>query len=120
LLQSEPKFCREKIDSKAGAGPLEDFESLQEDLKEVITLMKEFKEERRTSSKLFGFWDEYGTMDEILLQFIKVERTGNWKAHLSAAVAMTPHSMDKQNYSRWLPSLFSRHAVLREQTSYSL
>jgi len=91
LLQNKLKACREKIDSKAGAGPLEDFESLQEDLKEVITLMKEFKEERRASSKLFAFWDDYGTMVEILLQFIKAERTGNWKAHLSAAVAMMPH-----------------------------
>ena len=30
FLQSKLKFCREKIDAKAGAGPLEDFESLQE------------------------------------------------------------------------------------------
>lgn len=63
-------------------------------------------------------------MVEILLMFIKAERTGNWKAHLSAAVAMTPHffAMDKQNYSRWLPvyladmqSLESQHPTVYKE-----
>ena len=40
-----------------------------------------------------------------LLQFVKVERTGNWKLHLSSIVAMLPHffAMDRQNYTRYLP-----------------
>ena len=45
----------------------------------------------------------------VLLQFIKAERTGNWKLHLSATAAMVPHffSMDRVNYARWLPVYLS-------------
>ena len=40
-----------------------------------------------------------------LLQFLKAERTGNWKLHLSSIAAMLPHyfAMDRQNYARFLP-----------------
>ena len=43
-------------------------------------------------------------MVQLLLHFIKAERTGNSRQHLSATAAMTPHffSMDRPNYSRWL------------------
>jgi hypothetical protein len=45
----------------------------------------------------------------LLLQFVKAERTGNWKLHLSATAAMVPHffSMDRVNYARWLPVYLS-------------
>lgn len=45
----------------------------------------------------------------LLLQFVKAERTGNWKLHLSATAAMVPHflSMDRINYARWLPVYLS-------------
>ena len=44
-------------------------------------------------------------MADILLQFIKAERSGNWDLHLSALAEMTPHffAMDRPNYARWLP-----------------
>ena len=44
-------------------------------------------------------------MVQLLLQFIKAERTGDWPLHLSATAGMTPHffAMDRPNYSRWLP-----------------
>ena len=40
-----------------------------------------------------------------LLQFLKAERTGNWKLHLSSIATMLPHyfAMDRQNYARFLP-----------------
>ena len=43
-------------------------------------------------------------MVSILLQFIKAERTGNWKLHLSATAAMLPYffAMGRPNYARWL------------------
>ena len=44
-------------------------------------------------------------MVNILLQFIKAERTANWSLHLTTVAAMLPHlfAMDRSNYSRWLP-----------------
>ena len=41
----------------------------------------------------------------MLLQFVKAERTGNWRLHLAAASSMTPYffAHDRHNYSRWLP-----------------
>ena len=44
-------------------------------------------------------------MVEILLDFIRAERTSDWKAHLSATASMLPFyfGMDRPNYSKWLP-----------------
>ena len=51
----------------------------------------------------------------LLLQFVKAERTGNWKLHLSATTEMVPHffSMDRVNYSRWLPVYLSDMHMLQ-------
>ena len=40
-----------------------------------------------------------------LLQFLKAERTRNWKLDLSSIAAMLPHNfaMDRQNYARLFP-----------------
>ena len=40
-----------------------------------------------------------------LLQFLKADRTGNWKLHLSSTAAVLPQffAMDRQNYARYLP-----------------
>lgn len=96
---------RDKIGAKAIVRGVEDVESLQEDLKGLVELFKEFKEERLASSKMFVFWKEYCAMVDLLLQFIKAERTANWKLHVSAVAAMTPYffAMDRCNYARWLP-----------------
>ena len=39
------------------------------------------------------------------LQFLQVERTGNWNLHLFSIAAMLPHFfvMDRQNYAHYLP-----------------
>ena len=44
-------------------------------------------------------------MVDILLQFIKAERSGNWDLYLPALAEMTLHffAMDGPNYARWLP-----------------
>ena len=44
-------------------------------------------------------------MVDILLQFTKAERSGNWDLYLSALAEMTPHffAMDRPNYARWSP-----------------
>ena len=102
--------CRAKVDARASTTEVvEDFESLQEGLQEVIKKPEDFKEEHRKVSKLFAFWEEYGTMVDLLLQLIKAERTGNWKLHLCTVAAMVPYffAMDRHNYSCWLPVYLS-------------
>lgn len=63
-------------------------------------------------------------MVDILLQFIKAERSGNWDLYLSALAEMTPHcfAMDRPNYAQWLPvyivdmnMLESRHRKVHEE-----
>lgn len=64
-----------------------------------------FRQEGRQKSKLFAFWDSYIEMVALLLSFIRAEREGSWSLHLASTMEMTPHfvSMDRVNYSRWLP-----------------
>jgi len=78
---------------------------IEADLTELMSLFEVFKSENRARSKLFAFWDEYVSMVTSLLQFLKAERTGNWKLHLSSVAAMLPHffAMNRQNYARYLP-----------------
>ena len=44
-------------------------------------------------------------MVNIVIQFIKKERTADWDLHLTTVADMLPHflAMDRQNYARWLP-----------------
>ena len=79
--------------------------NLGDNLRELSTLFKTFKEKTRAVSKTFLFWEQYIEMVDILLQFIKAERSGNWDLYLSALAEMTPHffAMDRPNYARWLP-----------------
>ena len=43
-------------------------------------------------------------MVNIVVQFIKAERSADWDLHLTTVAAMLPHflAMDRQNYPRWL------------------
>ena len=55
---------------------LENIDKFQSKAKDAISLFEQFKQESRTKSSLFAFWDDYCTIVNILLQFIKAERTG--------------------------------------------
>ena len=81
----------------------------------LMTLFERLKSEGREKSKVFSFWEGYINMVLLLLQFVKAERTGNWKLHLSATTEMVPHffSMDRVNYSRWLPVYLSDMHMLQ-------
>ena len=75
----------------------------------LTSMLDAFRSEGREKSKAFRFWEDYIDMVLVLLQFIKAERTGNWKLHLTATAAMVPHffAMDRINYARWLPVYLS-------------
>jgi len=80
-------------------------EKLQQETTELRSLYEDFIAESRAKSKMFAFWEEYGHMVKLLLQFVKAERTGNWELHLLSVSAMVPcfFVMDRPNYARWLP-----------------
>ncbi|KAK3700422.1 hypothetical protein QZH41_004482 [Actinostola sp. cb2023] len=102
----------------------ENVKELECQVQQVVSVFNEFKEEARAKSKLFAFWEEYGTMVDILLQFIKAERTGDWNLHLAATANMLPYffAMDRQNYARWMPvylaemnQLHDKHPEVHQQ-----
>ena len=80
----------------------------------LTSLLEAFRSAGREKSKVFLFWEDYVNMVLVLLQFIKAERTGNWKLHLTATAAMVPHffAMDRINYARWLPVYLSNMNML--------
>ena len=53
----------------------------------------------------FKLWSSYMSMFEILLDFIRAEREGNWNLHLEAFAAMLPWLTiyDHTNYAKWGP-----------------
>lgn len=52
----------------------------------------------------------------LLLRFVRAERSGDWMLHLAATADMLPHfwSMDRVNYSRWLPVYLADMRKLEE------
>ena len=95
--------CRGSVQNKSDV--LENIEELALNMQEVVKVLERFRQDSRSRSKMFTFWEEYCTMVTIPFQFIKVERTGNWKLHLPATAAMLPYffAMDWPNYACWLP-----------------
>ncbi len=80
-------------------------ETLSSVMTPLIEQFREFETEGHAASQLFSFWDIYLEMVNMLLHFIRAERSGNWLLHLTATAGMTPYfyAMDRMNYSRWLP-----------------
>jgi hypothetical protein len=56
-----------------------------------------------TSDPNVSFWNGYIEMVEILLDFIRAHRDGNWELHLDSFAAMLPWMTlyDHTNYARW-------------------
>jgi hypothetical protein len=54
--------------------------------------------------KIFPFWDDYTSMVQLLLQFIKAKWACIWDLHLSSVANMAPefYAMNRTNYW-WLP-----------------
>lgn len=102
-LLREIKACRVAVKNQSSVE--ESVEELELDMQQLTSTFEEFKRESRAKSKMFVFWEEYGTMVNALLQFIKAERMGNWDLHLTATANMLPYffSMNRPNYARWLP-----------------
>lgn len=70
---------------------------------EFLAKKAQMKADGRELSPLFIFWDDYLDMLDILMNFIRAERTGNWDLHKSALASMLPYyfAYDRQNYARY-------------------
>ena len=70
----------------------------------LTDLLEEFDREMSTE-KNFAYWMSYLRMVEILLSFIRAQRTGDWLLHVQAFSAMLPWLTvyDHTNYARWGP-----------------
>ena len=58
-----------------------------------------------SSNPNYTYWTNYLKMVEVLLDFIRANRDGNWELHLDAFTAMLPWMTiyDHTNYARWGP-----------------
>ena len=110
-IQRNISKCREVIGERQLQDKLVD---LCDSWGDIRILFHEFR--KGSVSQLSKFWNGYVEMVLLLLRFIKAEREGNWKKHLQATADMLPHffSMDKTNYSRWLPVYLADMSLLEE------
>ncbi|MES9879848.1 MAG: hypothetical protein ABW185_03105, partial [Sedimenticola sp.] len=71
---------------------------------ELQTLVKKFSSELDADPN-FKYWHSYIEMVDILLDFIRANRDGNWSLHIDAFAAMLPWMTiyDHTNYARWGP-----------------
>ena len=79
--------------------------NLEANLTDLIALFDNFRCKQGSKSKLLKFWDEYGSIVNILLALLRPRRTGNWQLHLSSIAAKIPYffALDRQNHSRYFP-----------------
>ena len=73
--------CRRAISMQADVQT--SLNEFQHETTEPRSLFQDFTAQSRAKSKMFAFWEEYGEMVKLLLQFVKAERTGNWELHLN-------------------------------------
>ena len=75
----------------------------------VVHYLKEFRQRSRSVSDTFAYWDDFISMVEILLRFVRGERDGIWDLHLGALSDMLPYffAYDHINYARWVTIYYS-------------
>ena len=69
--------------------------------KQILSLIEDFDKENQNPT--FVYWRQYMRLVQVLLRFIRAEREGNWRLHLSSFAAMLPWFAiyDHTNYTRW-------------------
>lgn len=88
---------------------------LQDMQTEILPLIESFREEGRTSSPLFRFWDDY--LSEVswpMKLFLAASRHGMWQAQQYAKAKLLPFlfSSNRTVYSRFMPYLVLQHTRL--------
>ena len=92
------------------------FDGLCDSTENLQDLFQQFQSE--SHSQLFKFWNSYIKIVLIPLRFIRAEWEANWELLLQSTAEMVPHffSMDRTNYSRWLP-IYLADMQLLEKTA---
>ena len=82
-----------------------DQNKLDDFMQHVQELRDEFEVflEEHSQNSTFTFWKMYIDLVQILLNFVRAEREGNWELHLEAFQQMLPlmAAYDHTNYTRW-------------------
>lgn len=78
---------QDAVDQDKGAAEIDEDETLHE----FQHLLTHHLEEAATQSRTGKLWVQYINQVLLMLNFIKAERTGNWKLHLHCVQEMIPH-----------------------------
>lgn len=64
----------------------------------------------------YSFYNSYLHMSDLMLNFIRATRDGDWDMHLKTVAAMVPwlFSYDRLNYARYLPAYLYEMAALKK------
>ena len=106
-----------KCQAAISAGQVKNvFDGLCDSAENLQHLFQQFQSE--SHFQLFKFWNSYIKMVLIPLRFIRAEREANRELLLQSTAEMVPHffSMDRTNYSRWLP-IYLADIQLLEKTA---
>ena len=74
------------------------FDSLLKLIRPIMYVLRKLKTFGKEKSDCFMFWEEYLTMEHILLNYVRSERDGIWDLHLLKCF-LTFFSFDRINYS---------------------
>ena len=85
------------------------------DFLEIFNLYKEYCKEDNGPLKVF--WNSYLEMVEVLINFVRATREGNWAMHLEGIKEMLPwfFAYNHTNYARYLP-VYLAHMMLLPET----
>ena len=80
----------------------------------IFDLYKEYCKEDNGPLKVF--WNSYLEMVEVLMNFVRATREGNWGLHLECIKEMLPwfFAYDHTNYARYLPVYLAQMMLLPE------
>ena len=95
------------------------FQNSMNAFKEVFSLFQQFEAEvlDKTLGPMALFWNSFIKMVQILLDYIKSIRTGDWDLHLQASERMLAwfHAYDRVNYSRHFTYNWAAQQKLRDK-----
>lgn len=88
-------------DNSNGKESLKNF--LLDSAKILVVSFNEFRNLRRSQSSTFRYWDECLQALQLLLDYNRAQREGDWNLNLSSQAAMLPYffACNKQNYAHW-------------------
>ena len=126
IYEVDTETCNASLENMQEALKNKDSDMISQCFDEMQTVLSDkvsnfhhkFISQQRESSDTFAFWIDYINMVMLLLDYIRAEREGQWKKHLSAVTAMLPYFFvtDHQNYAKWC-SVYVADMNLLEQSS---